>query len=64
MELKKARLRAGMERSTLAAELGVTTTAVGNWERGERKPRPRFMAKIAELLGTTVDDLFFEEDEK
>ena len=64
MELKKARLRKGMNREELAEAVGVTYKAVGNWERGDRSPRPRYMARLADVLDTTVDELFFEESAK
>jgi ribosome-binding protein aMBF1 (putative translation factor) len=41
----------GWNRSVLARQLGVSHTAVGNWERGERLPVVDAFAKIEKLTG-------------
>lgn len=55
--LKKARLTAGVTQTDLAAQLGVTSGAVGQWEKGLTKPRPNRLKQIAQILGTTVDEI-------
>ena len=60
MKLQEYRTRAGIDRATLAALVGVSKNALGNWERGERIPRPKYWPKIAAALGCSIDDLFGE----
>jgi transcriptional regulator with XRE-family HTH domain len=42
-----------LSKSGLAREVGVSTTCVLNWEKGNTHPRPEALAKIAAVLGTT-----------
>jgi len=37
--------------TSLANILGVSTSAVSNWEAGKMTPRPHMQAKIAQALG-------------
>jgi len=41
----------------LADKLGVSHQAVSNWERGESMPDISILPKLAELLGTSVDNI-------
>jgi len=43
---------AGLSMRHLAEELGVSVTAVGQWERGERSPRGDNLVSYVELLET------------
>ena len=60
-ELRKA---AGWLQADLAAQLGTRDRRVGEWERGEQQPQPRFVAKLAaafqvdplQLLDVDPDD--------
>jgi DNA-binding transcriptional regulator YiaG len=44
-DLRTARKELGLTQAGLAAKLGVTSTAVAYWERGER-PMPEWMALV------------------
>lgn len=55
--IKIARLRAGITQSDLAKQLGVTNGTVSQWEQGITHPSARRLKPLAEILGTTVDEL-------
>ncbi|MBF2049774.1 MAG: helix-turn-helix domain-containing protein [Leptolyngbya sp. IPPAS B-1204] len=59
LTLKKLRERAGLTQRQIADALGVTTTTVGTWERGEKEPRPSFLQVkiLIETLNCTLDEL-------
>ena len=52
-----ARIRrvAGITQAQLARELGVTSTSISRWERGERVPRDRQAARYAQVLKTLAE---------
>jgi len=54
MILRKARK---YTQQKLADKLGVSHQAVSNWERGESMPDISILPKLAELLGTSVDNI-------
>ena len=47
----------GMTQAELAEKLEVARSHVAKWEAGENTPRAETLLKIAEILGTSVDDL-------
>jgi transcriptional regulator with XRE-family HTH domain len=49
--LTQARRLAGLSKSAIARELGVSGGAVGQWESGTHPPRPDHVGRLAELLG-------------
>ncbi|WP_410634318.1 helix-turn-helix transcriptional regulator [Amycolatopsis sp. cmx-4-83] len=51
--LIRARKAAGYTQETLAIELGLDTTTVGQWERGKSEPLPYKRPKLAKALGVT-----------
>ena len=53
----KYRKKLGLTQSQLADELGVTKSAVGMWETGNRKPDIINLKKLAHILGCTTDEL-------
>lgn len=57
MELAALRKRKGLTQEALAARLGVSTSAVGNWEAGLRRPRYENLRRLAQVLGVSVDEL-------
>ncbi len=59
--LKEYRLKKGLTQYDAAKMLGVTVTYVSLLERGERTPSFALLKKLAELYGTTIDQLFFKE---
>ena len=46
----------------IADALGVSDTAVGNYERGEITPPDEVKVKYANMSGKTVQDIFFSEN--
>lgn len=56
-EIRSLRLRAGMSQQELGSRLGVSAVAVGKWERGQTQPDIQTLSRLADLFGTTIDDL-------
>jgi DNA-binding XRE family transcriptional regulator len=59
--LRLAREQAGYSQQRLAKLLGVTQTAVGNWERVSARPSVEMQRQVADLLGATVEEIFASE---
>ena len=55
--LKTLRKEKGYSQKSLSQELGVSQQAVGKWETGRSSPDPSTLARLAELLETSVDYL-------
>ncbi|MFW3172569.1 helix-turn-helix domain-containing protein [Geodermatophilus sp. CPCC 206100] len=49
-EARRIRLAAGLSVGQVAADIGVSASAIQRWERGERVPRTRAAGDYAELL--------------
>lgn len=60
MGLVSERKKAGLTQQQVADELGVSDSAVNQWEKGKTFPRTEFLPKLAKLFGCTVDDLLKE----
>ena len=58
-ELRKHRNMTQME---LADRLGISFQAVSNWERGNSMPDISKLPEIAELFGTTIDEILGKEN--
>ena len=54
----------GWNQSVLARQLGVSPAAVGTWEKGQRTPGGRMMAKIEKLTGITSAQWMIWQDKK
>lgn len=52
--LAQARAAAGLTRRTLAGHLGVTESAIAEWESGLRTPSGNRMSKLAGMLGVSL----------
>lgn len=52
-----ARKRRGLSQADLARALDVSQQSVSKWEAGAVLPRPRTLARLAEILRVSVDDL-------
>lgn len=50
-QIKQARISAGYSKLRLAADLGITRSAIFQWERGDHKPTPANSRKLEALLG-------------
>jgi transcriptional regulator with XRE-family HTH domain len=55
--LVSIRQRAGLSQAQVADKLGVSQQAYAGWERSTTALRPDDLAKLAELLDTTTDEL-------
>lgn len=63
---KSLRIREGLNQEEVADKLGVTRSAIGNWEQGTREPDLKTLESIADyfnvdmnyLLGTQPDEYF------
>ena len=55
--IRALRQRAGLSQQELGSRLGVSAVAVGKWERGQTQPDIRSLTIMADLFGTTIDDL-------
>ena len=55
--IQKYRELAGMTQAMLAEKIGVTQSAISNWECGERKPDIYTLKKLASVLSCTTDEL-------
>jgi transcriptional regulator with XRE-family HTH domain len=52
--IKEVREARGLTASELARRVGVTATAVWNWEKNSVRPRPPVLETIANVLGVTT----------
>lgn len=55
--LKKFRTQKGLSQQKLAELVGVSQTAIYNWEKGERTPKMDAITKTADVLGVKLNDL-------
>ena len=44
-------------RASLAREIGVSRSAVGRWERGERTPDRKYLPTLSRLTGASISEL-------
>ena len=62
--MKEARAKAGLSQQELAEKLGVSRQTINTIEKGDYNPTIRLCVGICRVLGLTLNDLFWEEDEK
>lgn len=62
--IRELRIRNNMTQAKLADILCVTDKAVSKWERNLSYPDIALFPKLADVLGTSIDDLLCEWDEK
>lgn len=55
--IRKYRKQMKWTQSFLAKQLGTSTSTIGMWESGERRPSINMLKKIAKILQCTTDDL-------
>lgn len=55
--LRVIRSDRGMTQRSLGQSIGVTPVTIGNWERGVRQPSFDVLVKLANILGTSTDEL-------
>lgn len=56
--LTDARLRSGYTQTEAARRIGVDQSTVSYWESGKKTPQAFKLAKLADLYGCTIDELF------
>lgn len=54
-------LRGNRSRDSVAADLGISSSALGMYENNKRIPRDGVKKKIAEYYGVTIQQLFFAD---
>lgn len=62
MPLKVARARKDMTQKDLAEQIGVSRQTINAIEKGEYNPTIKLCLKICRALGTTLDELFWEDE--
>lgn len=55
--LREARKSAGLSRERVAAAAGVSVSSIERYEQGSGQPGVEAAARVAGVLGVTVDDL-------
>lgn len=60
INIASIRCRQGISQVDLAKAIGVTGSAVSQYESGKRKPNIEILKKIAQVLDCTIDDLIKE----
>lgn len=61
MSFAKKRKEANMTMEQAAEVLGVTSSAICQWETGRTMPSANRLAEIAKTYGCTVDELLMED---
>ena len=56
---KLAKLRNEKSRAEVASAVGISISALGMYETGERVPRDEIKVRLADYYGTNVQDIFF-----
>jgi Predicted transcriptional regulators len=64
LKLKSARAALDMSQQEVANALGVTRQTINAIENGDYNPTIRLCIAICRLLGKTLDDLFWEDDQE
>ena len=53
-KVRDARLQLGLSQTQLGEAVGISLRAIVSYEKGEKKPRPGTMLKLAKALGVSV----------
>lgn len=61
--LKILREERGLSQAAFANELGVSQSAVGNWESGSRQPKLDIIEQISDYFGVSVDSLLGRDED-
>jgi HTH-type transcriptional regulator/antitoxin HipB len=57
--IRQLREAAGMTQLELAVQVGVTPSAVYNWERGRNEPKAMQLRALARAFGVSMDEIDF-----
>ena len=60
INIAKIRYEKGISQRELADKIGITDSAICQYENGKRSPNIQTLKKIAQVLNCTVDDLIKE----
>ncbi len=60
-QIKKMRMQNLMKQKQLAELIGVKQATVSAWESGKAFPDHKKLPKLAEILGTTTDELLKDD---
>lgn len=63
MQIKEARLRAGLTQKELAARLGISYATLSGYESNDHDPKSDTLERIADICNTTVDYLIGRTDD-
>ncbi len=61
--MKDARAKLGLSQQELADKLGVSRQTINAIEKGDYNPTIRLCIGICKVLGLTLNDLFWNDDE-
>ena len=61
--MKKARSEKGLSQQGLADALGISRQTINAIEKGDYNPTIKLCIGICRVLGLTLNDLFWEEDQ-
>lgn len=64
MNLRKMRERCGITQTELARRLGIRQNTITQWESGRRSPRVSEIARLADAVECTLDELLREGEQK
>jgi transcriptional regulator with XRE-family HTH domain len=62
--IREMREEHGWSQFELAARIGVTPSAVYNWERGKNEPRLSQMRALSRAFDVSMDDIAMTENDK
>lgn len=57
------KLRGSRTQLEISRKVGMSVSAIGMYERGERIPRDEVKVKLARLYNSTVDEIFYAEND-
>lgn len=58
---KLREMRGNRSQSAVAAEIGITKSALAMYERDERRPRDEVKVRIASFYGRSVAEIFYSD---
>ena len=61
--MKEARTKAGLSQQELADKLGVSRQTINAIEKGDYNPTIKLCVGICRVLGLTLNDLFWNEEQ-
>ena len=64
LKMKFRRIELELSQTELAARVGVTRQTIGLIEAGEFNPSIKLCLSICRALGVTLNDIFWEEEER